>query len=138
MAAGLLVLVIALGAIAAGRGYVRLAHRMRDFASTPGTVIDRGLRSVGTGRTWEARPTYRYTVDGKDYTADNLGFARRGQSRARAEAQLAAIPDAVEVFYDPADPTSAYLVKHVPRLGYWLIAGGVVGVLVAVLLLASA
>ena len=36
--------------------------------------------------------------------------------------------------YDPEDPDEAYLDKHSPRLGYWLIGGGILGALFALLL----
>ena len=43
MLAGLFVLGISIGMIAAGVGYVRTAKRMRTFGTTQGTVVDRSL-----------------------------------------------------------------------------------------------
>lgn len=55
--------------------------------------------------------------------------------RSVAEAELAAVPDTVTVFYDPNDPGQAYLHIHTPRLGYALLVGGAVGVVAALVAL---
>jgi hypothetical protein len=57
-----------------------------------------------------------------------------GLKRSVAEQRLAAIPDEVDVHYDPAAPQEAYLVKHSPAIGIALIAGGCVGALVGLVL----
>jgi hypothetical protein len=135
----LFLLLLGVGAIVAGRGYVKAARRMRSFATTRGTVIARGIQSAPSGDTREGRwgqgggyqpqVTYRYTVDGREYTSDKWSYAFRGSKKALAEQEAAAVPDEVDVFYDPAAPADAYLHTHTPRIGHYFVAGGIVGVL---------
>jgi hypothetical protein len=47
------------------------------------------------------------------------------------------VPDEVEVRYDPAAPDQAYLETHTPRIGYALLAGGALGILIGVIALWS-
>jgi hypothetical protein len=145
VAAGIFLLVLAAGALAAGRGYVRTARRMRGFATTRGTVTARGVATTPGGDTREGRfgqgggyqphVTYDYTVDGGAYTSDRWSYAARGLKRSVAEQTAAAVPDEVDVFYDPANPREAYLHTHTPRIGYGLLALGVVLALVGLVAL---
>jgi hypothetical protein len=145
---GIGLLVISLGAIAAGRGHVRTARRMRSFATTRGRVVAREIAVItglnregrwGQGGNYRPKVTYEYTVGGVAYTSDRTSYVLRGLRRSLAEQQLAAIPDEVEVHYDPAAPQEAFLETHTPRLGRMLIAGGAAGALFALLvILASA
>jgi hypothetical protein len=139
------VLVISCGAIAAGAGYVRTSRRMRTFATTRGTVTGREVVRLpgaiardarwGKGGGWMPKVTYTYVVDGMTCTSDRLGYAYRGFRHSIAERQLGAIPDEVDVLYDPRNPQEAYLERHRPALGVVLVAGGIVGVLGAVIAL---
>jgi hypothetical protein len=51
------------------------------------------------------------------HTSDKTSYAHRGLKKTLAEQKLAAIPDDVEVFYDPAEPETAYLSRHRPGRG---------------------
>jgi hypothetical protein len=142
--AAIAVLVISLGAILAGRGYVRTARKMQSFATTRGHVTAREVVMIaglgregrwGQGGNYRPKVTYDYTVDGVAYTSDRTSYANRGLRRSLAEQQLAAIPDEVDVYYDPAAPQEAYLEKHTPTLGRYLLAGGGVGMLFGLILL---
>lgn len=144
MVAAIAILVISLGAILAGRGYVRTARKMRSFATTRGHVTAREVVMIGglsregkwgQGGNYRPQVTYDYTVGGVAYTSDRLSYAHRGLRRNLAEQQLAAIPDEVDVYYDPAAPQEAYLQKHTATLGRYLLAGGGVGVLFGLVLL---
>lgn len=138
MAIKIVVLIISCAAIAAGWAYVRMARRMASFATTRGKVIHRELAAVpaaagregrwGKGGGYQPKVTYTYTVDGIAYTSDKWSYAAEGLKRSLAEQALAAVPDEVDVHYDPAAPQVAYLHKHRSRIGYLLIAGGLVGV----------
>jgi hypothetical protein len=139
-------LVISVGAIAAGWGHVKTAGRMRSFATTRGRVVARevvvmgGLEPEGRwgqGGNFRPKVTYEYTVGGVAYTSDRTSYVLRGLRRSLAERQLAAIPDEVEVHYDPAAPQEAFLETHTPRLGRILIAGGAAGALLALLIIAG-
>jgi hypothetical protein len=138
MAATLFLLALSCGAIAVGAGYVRTARRMRSYATGRGKILTRDVIVVpGTVDTREGRwgqgggytpaVTYAYTVAGTDYTGDRIGYAYRGYRRSVAEQRLAAIPDEVDVHYDPDEPQKAYLEKHRPRLGLALVTGGTIG-----------
>lgn len=144
MVAAIAILVISAGAILAGRGYVRTAQKMRSFATTRGHVTAREVVMMaglsregrwGQGGNYRPKVTYDYSVDGVAYTCDRTTYAHRGLRRSLAEQQLAAIPDEVDVYYDPAAPQEAYLEKHSPTLGRYLLAGGGVGVLFGLILL---
>jgi uncharacterized protein DUF3592 len=144
LAAAIALLVISLGAILAGRGYVRTAQQMRSFASTRGHVTGREIVTLaglnregrwGQGGNYRPKVTYDYTVGGVAYTSDRTTYAHRGLRRSLAEERLAAYPDDVEVFYNPAAPEEAYLEKHTTALGRYLVVGGGIGVLFALILL---
>jgi uncharacterized protein DUF3592 len=142
--AAIAIFVISAGAILAGRGYVKTAQRMRSYETTRGRVTSREVVVIagldregrwGQGGNYRPKVTYDYTVGGVAYTSDRTSYAHRGLKRSVAEQQLAAIPDDVDVYYDPAAPDQAYLEKHSPKLGRYLVAGGGVGVLFALVLL---
>ncbi len=142
MASAIAILVLSLGAIAAGWGYVRTANRMRAFQTTRGTVLARELATLsgghregrwGKGGNYRPKVTYTYAVDGVSYTSDRSSYAQHGFRRSIAEQQLAAIPDEVVVHYDPAAPGEAFLERHTPALGYVLLAGGAFGMMCALI-----
>lgn len=146
MASALFLLVLSCGALAAGWGYVKTARRMRGFQTTRGTIISRELARLsggqregrwGKGGGYRPQVSYTYEVDGVAYTSHRSSYAYRGYRKSIAEQQLAALPDDVEVHYDPAAPEEAYLEKHTPAIGIFLIAGGVIGALIAVVLLVA-
>jgi hypothetical protein len=140
---GIGLIVISLGAILAGRGYIRIAKRMRSYATTRGRVLERELARTSGGRegrfgkggNYRPQVTYAYRVDGVEHTSDKVSYAHRGVRESIALEQLRAIPDEVDVYYDPADPGQAYLEKHAPRTGYWFVGGGVTGVLLGLIML---
>ena len=143
---GIGLIVISLGAIVAGRGYIRIAKRMRSYATTRGRVLKRELARTGHdnegqfGKGGNYRPlvTYSYVVDGVEHTSDTFSYAHRGLRESLVLEQLRALPDDVDVFYDPADPDQAYLEKHTPRIGYWFVGGGTIGILMGLIMLIPA
>jgi len=118
---------------------------MRSFETTRGTVTGRevGLSPGATkrealwGKGGSYRPvvTYTYVVDGVTYTSDRWRYVTEGLKRRVAEEVIAAVPDVVDVHYDPAAPQQAYLHLHQPRIGYVLIVGGVIGALAGIAVL---
>lgn len=133
MISALFLLVLAIGAIAAGVGYVRKAAAMSRFRGVRGQVISRevvptpgGTREgrFGDGGGFMAKVTYRYVVDGQEHVGDRMGYAFRGLRRSLAEQRLAAIPDEVHVWVNPEDPKDAYLERHTPTIGYFFLVGG--------------
>ena len=142
---GIGVLVISIGAIAAGSGYIKTANRMRSFATARGTVLKREVGTVPSGDRTEGRwgkgggavpkVTYRYAVEGVEYTNDRWSYAWRGMKRSLVEEQLKTIPDEVPVYYDPAKPAESYLELHRPNTGVYLVGGGIAGVVLSLLIL---
>ena len=142
MAAAIATLVIGLGALIAGLGYVRKAKAMRGFASTAGTVIQREVVPAPGGDTTEGvwgegggympKVTYRFTAGGKERTGDRFSYAYQGLKKSVAEKRLAAIPEQVTVWFDPKNPDDAYLLRHTPTVGWFLIVPGAIAALGAV------
>ncbi|HEX6021443.1 MAG TPA: DUF3592 domain-containing protein [Solirubrobacter sp.] len=145
MAFAIGLLVVSIGAIVAGAGYIRTANRMRSFATTRGAVLAKEVGTVPSGDRRDGRwgkgggavpkVTYRYAVGGVEYTNDRWGYAWRGTRRSLVEAQLARIPDEVDVHYDPARPAESYLELHTPNTGTYLVAGGIAGGVLAMFVL---
>lgn len=81
-----------------------------------------------------AEVTYRYTVDGETHTSANVlpgpGFWLRGEDWARGVVADHPEGATVTAYYDPANPSAAFLVKDTSP---WppVLAG--IGVLIAVL-----
>ena len=142
---GIVLMLISLGAIAAGRGHVAKARQMRGFQTARGRVIARELAVIPSGDVVEGRwgrgggywpkATYTYEVGDTTYTGDRRQYGWVGLKQSVAQAELDAIPDEVEVHYDPSDPQDAYLIRHKPALGHGLVAGGTFGVLIALVLI---
>ena len=134
MFSAVFLLVLSLGAIVAGRGYVQKSRAMRHYRSVRANVIARevvltpsgGTREgrFGDGGGYMAKVTYKYVVDGQQFVSDHMAFAFRGLRRSLAEQRLAAIPDEIEAWYNPEDPKEAYVERHTPTIGYFLVAGG--------------
>ena len=140
-------LLLGLAFVYVGNSYRALAHRMRTYRSVPGRVVAREVVVVPSGNTRTGRygdgggytpqVTYRYVVDGAELTSNKLAASIAGSKRAVAERKLEEIPDAVVVWYDPKNPSEAYLTKHGPALGYAILVLGVGVVLGALVGLAT-
>ena len=146
MLAALFVLVLAAGAIAAGVGYIRAAHRMRGFQTTKATItgrevvpvpaFDRKEARYGKGGGWTPKFTYTYEVGGTTFTGDKLGYATSGLKRRIADQEAESMPEQVDVHYDPGNPSEAYLRTNSATLGWVLAVGGSIfalGALIALL-----
>jgi hypothetical protein len=144
MVSAIVLLVISLGAILAGWGYVKNARRMRAFATVQGKVLSRGVKAIpggvregryGKGGGYMPDIRYSYAVDGREYESDKVSYAFKGLKRELAQQAADAFPADPDVFYNPDEPSEAYLTTHTPAIGRWFIAGGVVGVLMALVVL---
>lgn len=145
MAATIALIVISLGAIVAGRGYITTARRMRAFAVTRGTVLEKRPIPMpggdtrtgrwGKGGGYQPYVKYAYEVDGTPYTHDKVSYALRGLKEEIVAEHLAALPDRVDVHYDRANPQEAYLKTHTPTAGHWFIGGGSIGLVLGLLIL---
>src|SRR3954447_23437850 len=145
MLGAILALLIFAGMLAAGVGYVRTARRMRGFQTTRGRIVGREVvddinfsnqePAFGQGGGFTQKFTYTFAVGAKTYTGDKLSYATRGYKESVVEQKLAAMPDEVDVHYDPANPQEAYLELNTPTLGWVFITGGSIGTLVALAVL---
>lgn len=134
MLVAVFLLILATAAILAGGGHVQKAHIMRSFRRTRGRILTREVVASPTGQRREGhfgdgggsvpKVTYRYEVDGKEYVGDRITYASRGLKREAAARALAAIPDEVDVWCDPARPADAYLERHGTAAGWALVGGG--------------
>jgi hypothetical protein len=135
MASELFAFFLGLAFASVGYAYSALARRMRSYKSVSGEVIEREVAVVPSGDTTTGRwgegggytpqVTYRYVVDGVEFESNKIARAIRGYKREIAERKLAAIPEQVVVWYDPNQPSEAYLQRHGPALGYAILALGV-------------
>lgn len=120
------------GAIVLGRQVLEI----RAWPTAQATVIERGVGAPEqpTGGTRNARfvPKVRYAfeVDGQPYEASGLGPAQESMTEAEARSAAEAVPDSVEVHYDPDDPARAYI--ETGSLTFAIILG-VVGALFALI-----
>jgi hypothetical protein len=134
MAATLFVLFLGIGFAYVGSTYSALSRRMRSFVGVQGKVIARAVVPVPSGNTMTGRfgegggftpqVTYRYVVGGTEFESNKLAHAVRGYKRSVAERKLAEIPEEIVVWYDPVEPSHAYLRRHGPAAGYALFALG--------------
>lgn len=96
---------------------------MRSWPSVAGRVVESRIdetSSVKGGTTYFPMVVYDYTVEGRAlrgtrmYAGDVVGHS----VRRRAERRLAALAAAaaVQVYYDPADPTVAVIERRAPVL----------------------
>ena len=103
---------------------VRMGQATADWAETQGTVLsarlDVGYSSRNASQVKGYRPSveYEYTVDDIRYTGNRFEHALSATyttDKALVEEQLKAFSEgsAVNVFYDPADPTRSVLVPGV-------------------------
>jgi hypothetical protein len=99
----------------------------RSWPSVPGEVITAMVeRSVetdedGTTTSYTPRTVYRYSVDGQQYTCDDVavGSAPSYSSRTRAQNKLAyETGQKVTVYYNPKKPAKAVLEPGASR-GLW-------------------
>lgn len=147
MAPVVLAIIISLAALAAGAKYLAEARKMRSFKTRRGRVIDREVVPVtaslgregrwGRGGNFQPKVTYSYVVDDIEYRSDRWSYGTEGFKRSVAERKLTEVFDDVLVHYNPADPRQAYLEVTSPTVGYALVAGGSLGLLIALAALLS-
>ncbi|HVM81103.1 MAG TPA: DUF3592 domain-containing protein [Stellaceae bacterium] len=92
----------------------RRARREQAWPTVKATVRTAAIASApgSEGRRFIPKLTYEYTVAGKTYAGDRVGYTQyRDFSEAYARDYLAkhAVGSAVEVHYDPADPARSIL-----------------------------
>jgi hypothetical protein len=86
-------------------------------------------RSGGRNRVYRAKIEYTYVVGGREHVGKRyaLGGELDTSSRARAEERCARYPEGSEpdVYYDPANPSDACLVRAQEGVAFTILIGGV-------------
>jgi hypothetical protein len=110
------------------RYFSRELRRTRDWPTVPGRILERGVgEALGASRSYMPHVKYAYSVDGKDFTNDQVYVIRRTGTLAPAVRNLVdGLPDPVPVHYNPQNPSESYLLANSWGT-YWLMVA--VGVL---------
>lgn len=110
-----LVAVAGVAALTAGLPRLLSAWRARSWPTARGEIISSGMSSSvvpDSPDMYRPEIVYRYDVAGKTHTADRIRFAiDSSYSRSQVEqiADRYPVGQAVEVYYEPADPSRACL-----------------------------
>ena len=117
MVEGILMSLIGLACLWGARYWVRLRRRVDAWPVTRGRITERrAIQPTDRGRTsvpafrWSPEVRFAYQVGDADYTGDRIWLPWSWtNTRKKADAFLATIPDEVDVHYDPADPKTSCL-----------------------------
>lgn len=115
MVIAIFLFVIGAFAVAAGVNMVGVTRRAQAWPQTAGRIIERGVGEATTtassraGRYYEPRVKYTYNVAGTDYTGTRIDFNRAAYNKDSAEKRVAALPEQVQVHYDPQSPAESVL-----------------------------
>ena len=97
----------------------------RGWPTTPGKVLERRVgEPMGTrGRSFIPVVKYTYSVDGKEYTNDQVYLIRRtGGIHDKMQELVDSFPDPVPVHYNPKNPAESYLIVN-PSSTSWILVG---------------
>ncbi len=106
----------------------------RSWPSVPGRILERGVGSPmkAHGRSYLPHVKYRYTVDGTDYTNDQVyAVGSVGGYRERVQKLVDGLPDPLPVRYDPQDPARSFLLLNPGWIAWLSLAFGVFAILLA-------
>ena len=141
MLEGILTILFGLAALWGARYWMRLRRRVGAWPVTRGRIMerltiqptDRGRTSVPAFR-WSPEVRYTFRVGTTEHAGDKIWLPWSWtNTKVKAEAFLATIPDDVDVRYDPADPRTSCL--YVPPFSnvLWYGVPGIVLLTVGVL-----
>ena len=137
---GLLIVVFLMGGAGLWAGYSRwsLGSASMSWASIDGTVTSslvnrsRAIRRNSSSRETDyyARVSYRFVVEGKSYTGDQVRFddppggtGEGGKQEAEEFVERFSTGSKVSVYYDPEDPESSVLIQGTTGTGVWIPGG---------------
>jgi len=107
----------------------------RGWPTVPGKILERRVGdAMGQGRTYMPHVKYTYSVDGKEYSNDQVYLIRRTGNLADVIQKLVdGLPDPVPVRYDPKEPKQSYLLVN-PMGTVWIVLGfGILAVVMGLL-----
>jgi hypothetical protein len=135
------VLVIGLGAMVAGFTMRSASSTARGWPVASGKITERTTGPSTTsgasrpGRYFEPRVTYSYTVDGKPYQGHRIGLSTDGYDQDKAQRVADGLPERVDVYYNPRDPSDALLSPGSSGSGILLLILGALGLLIGAAML---
>ena len=130
------VLVIGAAAIVAGVTMLSAGSTARGWPVVPGQIVERSVGPSTTtgasrpGRYFEPRVTYDYTVDGKPHQGHRITMTTEAYDEAQARRVVDALPDTVEVHYDPGNPADAVLQPSAIGMSLLILIFGAIAALV--------
>lgn len=97
-------------------------RRTRDWPTANGAILERGVgEAMSQSHTFMPHVKYRYEVNGKTFTNDQVYAIRRtGNLAPKVKELVDGLPDPVPVFYDPDDPSQSFLIRN-SAASYWLL-----------------
>ena len=106
--------------------------RGRSWPTTPGKILERKVGEPMATRnpTYMPYVKYTYTVDGKQYTNDQVYLIKRSGGRVdKIQKLVDGLPDPIDVHYNPKDPSQAFLLTNPTSTSWILVAFGALAVL---------
>jgi hypothetical protein len=98
-------------------------RKSRSWPAVSGKIIERGVETMQTdGRSFTPIVKYSYTVEGKEYSGRRVyRTGSVGSSRRAAQRLVDGLPDSTPVYYDPENPSEAFLLPN-PGYIFWIAA----------------
>ena len=111
----------------------------RDWPTTPGRILERGVGKLIAHNSYLAHVKYAYRVGEKEHTNDQVYLIRQtGQPSKTVQRLVDGLPDPVPVRYDAGNPADSYLIANSMAL-FWILLGvGILALLVAIMQLVTA
>lgn len=129
------ILLIGAVAVVASISLMSASRKARSWPVVTGRIVERTVGPSTTtgasrpGRYFEPRVAYDYTVDGKAYQGHRIGMTTEAYDEDRARRVVNELPDAVEVHYNPANPSDAVLQPSSIGLSLLILIFGAIAVL---------
>ena len=108
-------IVLGLGGVVGGLVLGVRVQRIRGWPTARARVVERAVgaptQPTGGARNGRFVPSVRYVfeVEGRSYEGRQIRPVQEGMTAERAREVVDAIPDVVEVHYDPRDPSQAFI-----------------------------
>lgn len=127
-----------------GKPILDQAHASKTWPSVSGTVTHSEVvtrRSKGKVQ-YSSKVAYRYAVEGREFTCDNVWFGGHSSSNSSGSASqtVKKYPTGAEiaVFYEPSNPANAVLEPGTRWQSYLVFAIGVIFLAVGILMVGGA
>lgn len=110
----------------------------RNWPTTPGRIIERGVGKLIDHNSYLAHVRYTYRVGGKEHTNDQVYLIRQtGEPPKNVQRLVDGLPDPVPVRYDAGNPADSYLIVNSMAV-FWILLGlGILALLVGAMQLVA-